>query len=170
VADDRNRRGSHTGAHPLPARPRPEETEFVTVPIGSDRDIIIARQKGRELAARMGFSSTDLTLIATAISELARNIVLYAKRGDITLKPLRQGERRGISVVARDDGPGIPDVARALQDGFSTSRSLGLGLPGVRRLMDTFEVVSVVNQGTTVTVKKWTLPREESGGRGNGVW
>jgi len=128
------------------------------VPINSDRDIIIARQRGKDLAARQGFSSTDLTLIATAISELARNIVLYAKTGEIMLKPIRQGEKKGIAVVARDEGPGISDVPRSLQDGFSTSRSLGLGLPGVRRLMDTFEVVSVVNQGTTVTVKKWTIP------------
>jgi serine/threonine-protein kinase RsbT len=128
------------------------------VPIRSDRDIIIARQRGKDLAARQGFSSTDLTLIATAISELARNIVLYAQTGEIMMKPVRQGEKKGIAVVARDEGPGIPDVARSLQDGFSTSRSLGLGLPGVRRLMDAFELVSVVNQGTTVTVKKWKLP------------
>src|SRR6185369_13936058 len=94
--------------------------------------------------------------IATAISELSRNIVNYAKIGEITLKPIRQQDRIGISVVARDEGPGIPNVSRALQDGFSTSRSLGLGLPGVRRLMDAFELVSEVNRGTTVTVKKWT--------------
>ena len=75
------------------------------------------------------------------------------------MKPIRQGDRKGITVVARDEGPGIPDISRALQDGFSTSRSLGLGLPGVRRLMDAFEVVSEVNRGTTVTVKKWTIPR-----------
>jgi serine/threonine-protein kinase RsbT len=129
------------------------------VPIKSDRDIIIARQRGKEMAASIGFSSTDLTLIATAISELSRNIVLYAKSGEIALKPLRQGDRKGIRVVARDEGPGIPDISRALQDGFSTSRSLGLGLPGVRRLMDAFEVISEVNHGTTVTVKKWTMPR-----------
>ena len=131
------------------------------VPIKSDRDIIIARQRGKELATSIGFSNTDLTLIATAISELSRNIVLYAKTGEITMKPLRQGGRRGMTVVAHDEGPGIPDIARALQDGFSTSRGLGLGLPGVRRLMDAFEVVSEVNQGTTVTVKKWTMPRED---------
>jgi serine/threonine-protein kinase RsbT len=131
----------------------------VYVPINSDRDIILARQKGRDLAVRQGFSPTDLTLIATAISELARNIVLYADSGEIVLKPLQQGEKRGISVVARDAGPGIADVERSLQDGYSTSRSLGLGLPGVRRLMDAFEIHSQLNQGTTVMAKKWTTPR-----------
>ncbi len=105
----------------------------------------------------MGFSSTDLTLIATAISELARNIVLYAKSGEIHLSSIEHGDKRGIAVVARDEGPGIPDIRRALQDGYSTSRSLGLGLPGVRRLMDEFEIVSEVNRGTRVTVKKWRL-------------
>lgn len=135
--------------------------EEVAIPINSDRDIITARQKGKELALSLGFSSTDLTLIATAISELARNIVLYAQTGEIVVKPVRQGELQGMAVVARDEGPGIRDVSRALQDGFSTSRSLGLGLPGVRRLMDTFELVSEVDRGTTVTVKKWTLPRQD---------
>lgn len=164
MADDRSRRSSSNGTRSLATRSRVEDGDGVCVPIKSDRDIIIARQKGKELAARLGFSNTDLTLIATAISELARNIVLYAKSGDVTLKPLRQGERRGITVVARDEGPGIPDVTMALQDGFSTSRSLGLGLPGVRRLMDAFEVVSVINQGTSVTVKKWTMPRGDASG------
>jgi serine/threonine-protein kinase RsbT len=172
VADDRNRRSSTNGGNSHPVRNRMEDAEHVCVPIKSDRDIIIARQKGKELAARLGFSNTDLTLIATAISELARNIVLYAKSGEVTLKSIRHGERKGITVVARDAGPGIPDVSRALQDGFSTSRSLGLGLPGVRRLMDAFEVVSAINQGTTVTVKKWMLSRgESSAGRSlPGIW
>ena len=107
--------------------------------------------------AELGFSGTDLTLIPTAISELARNIVLYAKSGEIILSPIQRGDRKGISVVAQDEGPGIPDLRRALQDGYSTSRSLGLGLPGVRRLMDEFEIVSEVNRGTKVTVKKWRL-------------
>ncbi len=97
----------------------------------------------------------DLTLISTAISELARNIVLYAKRGEILLGHMHDGEKRGISVVARDEGPGIPNVERALQDGYSTSGGLGLGLPGTRRLVDELEVVSEVGRGTTVTLKKW---------------
>ena len=129
----------------------------VGVAINSNRDIIIARQMGRELAAELGFSGTDLTLIATAISELARNIVLYAKSGEIVLTPIQDGKKTGIAVVAIDKGPGIPDIRRALADGFSTSRSLGLGLPGVRRLMDEFEITSEVNCGTTVTVRQWAL-------------
>jgi serine/threonine-protein kinase RsbT len=127
-----------------------------SIPIASDLDIIRARQTGRTEASKLGFSSTDLTLIATAISELARNIVMYAKRGEIIVRLVRSTERQGITVIARDRGPGIPDVKQTLQDGYSTSRSLGLGLPGVRRLMDEFEIESQVGQGTVVTIKKWT--------------
>lgn len=129
-------------------------TEAV-VPITLEIDIVSARQQGRALAAQVGFSGGDLTLIATAISEIARNIVVYAKRGEIVLSPVQDGARRGILVVARDHGPGIPDVARAMQDGYSTARSLGLGLPGAKRLMDDFEIVSEVGKGTTVTMRKW---------------
>lgn len=129
--------------------------EEISVSIVSDSDIVTARQKGRELAVRLGFASADLALIATAISELARNIVLYAQKGEIIISTVEGSNSYGIGVVARDDGPGIPDVERALQEGFSTSRSLGLGLPGVKRLMDQFDIVSEVSRGTTVTVKKW---------------
>jgi serine/threonine-protein kinase RsbT len=129
------------------------------IPIASDLDIIRARQTGRTEASKLGFSSTDLTLIATAISELARNIVMYAKKGEIIVQLVRSSERQGIMVIARDKGPGIPDVRQTLQDGYSTSRSLGLGLPGVRRLMDEFEIESEVGQGTVVTIKKWTSVR-----------
>jgi serine/threonine-protein kinase RsbT len=127
----------------------------IRVPINSDQDIVGARQKGRTLAAELGFSSADATLIATAISELARNIVSYARRGEIRLHRIQNTVRQGIMVVASDEGPGIRDVAQALRDGFSTSGSLGLGLPGVRRLMDEFEIASKPGQGTTVTVRKW---------------
>ena len=127
----------------------------IRVPIQSDGDLVTARQKGRELARQMGFTPTDLALIATAISELARNIVLYAQQGEIILVSVENSNRRGIKVVAQDEGPGIPDVDRALKAGFSTSRSLGLGLPGVKRLMDEFEIASEVGRGTTVTVRKW---------------
>jgi serine/threonine-protein kinase RsbT len=136
-------------------RSRTEAME-TSIPIASDLDIIRARQTGRTEASKLGFSSTDLTLIATAISELARNIVMYAKRGEIIVRLVRSTERQGITVIARDRGPGIPDVKQTLQDGYSTSRSLGLGLPGVRRLMDEFEIESQVGQGTVVTIKKWT--------------
>jgi len=125
------------------------------VPVGADVDIVTARQKGRELAAQCGLSSTDLAVVATAISELARNIVRYAVRGEIVLRRVENGTKRGIEVVATDDGPGISDVPLAMQDGYSTSGGLGLGLPGVRRLMDEFDIVSKFGKGTTVTVRKW---------------
>jgi serine/threonine-protein kinase RsbT len=125
------------------------------VPIRSDADIVVARQQGRTLGARLGFSSSDLTLIATAISELARNIVSYATRGEIILRLVQQSNQQGIVIIAHDEGPGIPDVAQAMQDGYSTGNSLGLGLPGAKRLMDEFEIVSHPGKGTTVTIKKW---------------
>lgn len=139
----------------LNANGRDRVLEEIAVQIHCDMDIVAARQKGRVLAASLGFSSSELTLIATAISELARNIVLYAKQGEIVLRLYERGEQRGVMVRACDKGPGIPDIRRALQGGFSTSRSLGLGLPGVRRLMDEFEIESRVGHGTTVTAKKW---------------
>lgn len=129
--------------------------KYDTVRIGSDLDILKARQQGRTLAREIGFSGSNLTIIATAISELARNILLYAKAGELALGPIEANGHRGIAVVARDRGPGIPDIARAMQVGFSTSGSLGLGLPGAQRLMDEFEVVSEVGRGTTITAKKW---------------
>lgn len=129
--------------------------EEVCVVIASDLDIVAARQKGRALATELGFEATDLTIIATAISELARNIVFYARRGEILLKAINSKERLGIMVVARDEGPGISNTRQALQDGFSTSGSLGLGLPGVKRLMDEFEITSSVGHGTVVTARKW---------------
>ncbi len=128
----------------------------IRVPINSDSDTVTARQQGRALAAELGLSSSDQALVATAISELARNIVEYAVRGEIILQVAENGSRRGVVVIARDQGPGIPDIERAMQDGFTTGHGLGLGLPGARRLMDEFEIVSQVGQGTTVTVKKWT--------------
>src|SRR5258708_4621740 len=127
----------------------------IGVAINSDGVIVVAGEKGRGRAVEMGFSSGDATLIATAISELARNIVAYAKKGMITLQVVNGSNRQGIAVTASDDGPGIPDIRQALRDGFSTSGSLGLGLPGVRRLMDEFEITSQPGRGTTVVVKKW---------------
>jgi len=154
--DDERRSLDAPGSLALPyARSQERVAREVCIPIRSDVDIVKARQTGRDLASELSFSFTDLTLIATAISELARNIVLYAREGDVCLRLVEQGEKRGIVVIARDQGPGIVDVRRALQDGYSTSRSLGLGLPGARRLMDEFEVRSEVGRGTTVTVKKW---------------
>ena len=100
------------------------------IPITADVDVVTARQRGRDLAAEAGFSSGDQTVIAAAISEIARNILMYAKRGEIALSLVANGDRQGVVVVARDQGPGIRDVPRALQDGYSTSGGLGLGLPG----------------------------------------
>lgn len=134
--------------------PEPMSDE-ARVKVGSEQDIIAARQRGRELAEQGGFSGSDLTLIATAISEVARNIVEYAGRGEIVLRLFANGDDQGIVVVASDQGPGIPDIDEAMLDGYSSSRSLGLGLPGARRLMDEFEIVSSVGEGTTVTMRKW---------------
>jgi len=131
--------------------------EEIRVLITSDQDIVAARQQGRTLAVHLQFSPGDSTLIATAISELARNIVSYARRGEIRIRPMQNSDRPGIVIIASDDGPGIRDIRQAMRDGFSTSGSLGLGLPGVRRLMDDFEIVSEQGMGTTVTVKKWKL-------------
>ena len=125
------------------------------VTIRSAADIVTARQKGRVLAMELGFNGSDLTLVATAISEVARNIVDHAKRGEIILATVNHGPRLGITIIARDEGPGIPDVARAMEYGYSTRKGLGVGLPGAKWLMDEFEIDSKVGQGTTVTMKKW---------------
>ena len=126
-----------------------------SIRVASDVDIVTARQRGRALAAQAGFSEGDQTVIAAAISEIARNILMYAKRGEIAISVQDGNERVGVMVIASDQGPGIADVTRSLQDGYSTSGGLGLGLPGARRLMDEFEIRSVVGDGTTVRVKKW---------------
>jgi serine/threonine-protein kinase RsbT len=133
-------------------------TDEVLVHVSSDADVVEAREKGRELSAQLGFSSIDLTLIVTAISEVARNILLYAREGEIVLR-LNEDGQRGITVVARDDGPGIPDLEMAMRDSYSTGNGLGLGLPGARRLMDEFEIKSEISKGTTVVMKKWAPDR-----------
>ncbi len=127
----------------------------VRVAIQREADIVLARQAGRQLAAQLGFSSTDQTLIATAISEVARNIVVYANHGEIVLTRADDGGRVGIQVQAIDSGPGIDNKDLAMRDGYSTKNSLGLGLPGARRLMDDFDLESELGRGTTVTMKKW---------------
>ena len=125
------------------------------VNIRTDGDIVTARRRGRTLAEQSGFSTTDQVLITTAISELARNILLYARGGMIALRRVDNHERSGIMVVASDQGPGIPDVAKAMEPGYSTSSSLGLGLPGVKRLMDEMRIETEAGQGTTVIATKW---------------
>ena len=126
----------------------------IRVPIAFDRDILTARQRGRRLAKESGFLSSDATLIATVISELARNMLRFAGQGEIILRVIENGLTQGIEVVAVE-GPGIPDVFLAVRAGYSTSGGLGLGLAGVRRLMDEFEISSSVGTGTTVTSRKW---------------
>ena len=127
----------------------------IQIAIRVDTDIVAARQGGRTLAAKLGFNNTDATLIATAISELARNIIRYAKEGEIVLSTAQKSGVQGILVVARDKGPGISNLEQAMKMGFSTSGSLGMGLPGVNRLMDEFEIDSRPGFGTTVMIKKW---------------
>jgi len=134
----------------------------VRVRIQSLADIVVARQQGRALAAQLGFSNSHLTIIATAISESARNIVEYATEGEVIVTLVNKGDSRGIEVMVVDHGPGIADLATVLQDGnHSTSSlgtsSLGMGLRGSRRLMDEFEIASEVGKGTIVTMKKWVV-------------
>jgi RNA polymerase sigma factor (sigma-70 family) len=129
------------------------------VPVATDADVVTARQTGRRVAAGLGFSPTDSTLIATAISEIARNIVKFAERGEVVIDSVSSGGSDGIRIVARDVGPGIPQLSEALRDGYSTYQGLGLGLPGARRLMDEFDVHTEVGTGTTVTMTKWKSPR-----------
>ena len=125
------------------------------VRIHRDTDIVKARSIARELALRVGFAGSEPVLLATAVSEIARNIVEYARLGVITISTAQNGTRPGLVVVAQDAGPGIADVPKALHQGYTSGRGLGMGLPGVRRLMDEFEITSEVGHGTTVTMKKW---------------
>jgi serine/threonine-protein kinase RsbT len=138
----------------------PPERVEERIAIESDSDVVVARQRARELAAELELTSTDQTLLATAISEVARNITTYAKRGEVLLSIVRDdGGREGIRVVARDEGPGIEDVELALQDGYTSGGGLGLGLPGARRLVDEFDIESAPSEGTTVTLVKWSRMR-----------
>jgi RNA polymerase sigma factor (sigma-70 family) len=127
----------------------------IRIPIQTDADVVTARKQGRELAAQAGFSATELTIIATAISEIARNIVMFAERGEVLVSLVGENSRQGVTVVARDAGPGIPDLKQALRDGYSGYGGMGLGLPGSRRLMDEFEITSEADKGTTITMTKW---------------
>jgi serine/threonine-protein kinase RsbT len=132
--------------------------DFV-VDVNKPDDIVTARQAGHELARQLGFSLTDVTMIATAISEIARNITSYAGRGELRVGVQYRDGRQALVVRAEDDGPGIADIERALEDGYSTGRGLGLGLPGARRLMDRLVVESAPGKGTIVEMWKWIPPR-----------
>jgi serine/threonine-protein kinase RsbT len=125
------------------------------IPIHADADIVTARQEGRALANQLGFSRSEQALIATAISEAARNILQYARSGEIVIDHIKDGNKEGIRIVASDKGPGIPDVALAMEDGYSSSGGLGLGLPGIKRLMSEMDLRSGPGQGTVLTMKKW---------------
>jgi serine/threonine-protein kinase RsbT len=127
----------------------------IRIPINSDGDLVPARASGRALALQLGFPRTDATLIATAISEVARNIVVHARAGELVLRPVTDGVRWGLVVIAIDQGPGIRDLDSALTGGWTSRSGLGLGLPGARRLMDEFQIESAMRRGTTVTMRKW---------------
>ena len=127
------------------------------IAIDSDADVVTARQRARALAISLDMPSTDQTLLATAISEIARNITTYAVRGEVFLELVRDAHgRRGVKVIARDEGPGIADLERALTDGYTTGGGLGLGLPGARRLVDEFDIQTAPGEGTRITVTKWS--------------
>lgn len=130
-------------------------SDEVHIEVECDADIVQARAGGRALASHLGFSRTDATLIATAISEVARNIVVHAGRGEIVVKKEDGTDRYGVVVIARDSGPGIADLESAMEEGYGTKGGFGLGLPGTRRIMDDFDIESAVGSGTTVTMRKW---------------
>jgi len=126
------------------------------IPVKTDLDIVSARVEGRNLARELGFGTIDQARIATAISELARNVVLYAPEGKVTVRAVvSDNEGRGIEVICEDNGPGIANVGLVMQDGYSTSSGLGMGLPGTKRLMDEFEIETRLGVGTKITVRKW---------------
>jgi len=148
----------------VPARSSLSSSVRVRVPLATEADVALAGEQGRKLASRLDFSPTDITVIVTAIAAVARNIVQYAQRGDLLLHLIRQPNREGLAIVARDRGPGIRDVEQALRDGK------GLGLATTRRLMDEFRIRSEPGRGTTVIMRKWTQCRqvERAGARRNG--
>lgn len=129
------------------------------VAIDSEASIVAARQRARDVARTLGFGMLDQSRIATAVSELTRNVVRYATngRGEMLIRPLPGSERgsTGLEIVVRDEGPGIPDIAQAMREGFTSGHGLGMGLSGTKRLMDDLEIVSAQGQGTTVTIRKW---------------
>jgi anti-sigma regulatory factor (Ser/Thr protein kinase) len=142
-------------SEPLTARGQIRD-DLVRIPINRDADIVAARKAARELAAKAGVAGTDLTFLATAVSEVVRNIVRFTEGGELVVEVIERDGRRGVRVVARDTGWGIADLEQAMTDGYSTYAGLGLGLPGARRLMDEFAVVSEADRGTTVTMTMWS--------------
>jgi serine/threonine-protein kinase RsbT len=140
-----------------------DEPAESVIPIESDADVVTARQRAREMAGKLDLTTTDQTLLATAISEVARNITTYAKRGEVLLSVVRDdGGRKGIRVIARDEGPGIENLDLALRDGYTSGSGLGLGLPGARRLVDDFDIETAPGQGTKVTLVMWARPNSRA--------
>lgn len=134
-------------------------TNQASLTISSESDIVACRKLVRDLVNAAGFNVTDVTRIVTSVSELARNIYVYAKRGEMHWKVLQQPGKIGIELIFTDNGPGISDIEQAMQPGYTTAKSLGMGLPGVKRLMDELEIVSELGVGTTITIRKWSKPR-----------
>jgi|SRR5690554_2323092 len=125
-----------------------------TIAITAEKDVVLVRQRVREYAAKLGMGTLDQTKLMTATSELARNILLYVGRGEVTIMRVTEGMKNGVKVVFSDSGPGIPNVEKAMQDGYSTGKSLGMGLPGAKRLVNFFDIISDVH-GTKITIICW---------------
>ncbi len=132
-----------------------ENLEQSIVEINDEYDIVVARSSGKQVAATIGLGIVDQSRIATAVSELARNIVLYAGKGVVSFSQIEEEDDPGIEIIFTDEGPGIQDIEQAMQDGYTSGGGLGLGLPGTRRLMDEFEIESEVGKGTTIKIRKW---------------
>ena len=137
-----------------------DEGDLVTVReiqmiIATGTDLVIARQRARMMAEDIGFPQLNVTLSVVALSELLHNIIKFAQRGRLMIKETATGRRRGIHFTVSDGGPGIPNIAEAMREGYSTGQGLGLGLPGCQRLMDDFEIESKVGKGTVVRMTKW---------------
>jgi serine/threonine-protein kinase RsbT len=133
----------------------PEINKAIILPVLDEVDVAYAALGAREYAKKIGFNSTSQCMISTAVSELARNIYVYALRGTILLSIRNQEQKTGIQIIADDEGPGIINIERALKDEFSTGGTMGVGLPGTKRLMDEFEITSCLGKGTIIKVIKW---------------
>ncbi|HSI51739.1 MAG TPA: anti-sigma regulatory factor [Ideonella sp.] len=146
---------------------RPPPATRYSVFVSHESDVAVARRRARELAAQQGLSEVRSEALATAVTELARNIVVHARSGELQFSAVGNAPRRGVVVTARDAGPGIEDVEQVMQDGFSTAQGLGLGLPSARRLVDEFEIESEIGTGTTITLRQWTsaMLRDDAVGR-----
>jgi len=126
-----------------------------TMPVRSENDVVAVRQAVRKWSAELGFSLVDQTKIVTAASELARNVLVHGGGGTTRLESLTEGSRRGLRLIFEDQGPGIPNIELALRDGYTTGGGLGLGLGGSKRLVNEFDIVSRVGEGTRVSVTRW---------------